>query len=173
MQRSSARARLNANSSPSCRHDHSSSPAAVRFSHATCGASSLAYLLNRNRRRSPALRKEVIHVSLSPCRGVSEGVDHLERRLDWGTRLTSSSLGHDNGGRCGKPWRPFVLALGSFLRVLGPRGGAPLRRLRTSGFLRRDWTFRDVVRFTLALGRSKFFELRLAHRIDHLARRAF
>lgn len=55
------------------------------------------------------LRKEVIHVSLSPCRGEAEGVDHLERRLDRGTRLTSSSLGHDNGGCCGKPQRPLFL----------------------------------------------------------------
>jgi hypothetical protein len=31
--------------------------------------------------------KEVIHVSLSLCRGIVAGLDHLERRLDWRSRL--------------------------------------------------------------------------------------
>jgi hypothetical protein len=38
------------------------------------------------------LGKEVIHVSLSLCRGIVAGLDHLERKLDWGTRLILAPL---------------------------------------------------------------------------------
>src|SRR5258708_2175716 len=101
MRPSSARARRSANDSRGSRFRSTGSPSAACLSHGACGPALLAYLEGVTGGGRRLLRKEVIHVSLSPYRGVSDGVDHLERRLDWGTRLKRSSLGHDNGAAAG------------------------------------------------------------------------
>jgi hypothetical protein len=55
---------------------------------ALCGAAASHYVLHAGDLIRRCLGKEVIHVSLSPVRGFSEGVDHLERELGRGARLT-------------------------------------------------------------------------------------
>ena len=57
---------------------------------ALCSACDASYLVRAGGFVPVFVRKEVIHVSLSPVRGFSEGVDHLEHEFVRGKRLTKS-----------------------------------------------------------------------------------
>lgn len=91
-----------------------------------------------DRRRALFLRKEVIHVSLSPVRGLSEHTGRLERKLLGACALTVSPMGTDNGKAAPETVRPFdylraVFFFGArlfaafFFRVAAPFFAARLR----------------------------------------------